>query len=91
MIFSRPCRDWMCWLKPTQHCVLGYIQPSLSGLICKWGSYTGLTSWATFMPSLRDLCNSLQRFRNWCRPKPRTFSWFSPKENQLLAIFIRPQ
>jgi hypothetical protein len=23
----------------------------------------------------------LQRFRNWCRPKPRTFSWFSPKEN----------
>jgi hypothetical protein len=23
----------------------------------------------------------LQRFRNWCRPKPKTFSWFSPKEN----------
>jgi hypothetical protein len=23
----------------------------------------------------------LQRFRNWCRSKPRTFSWFSPKEN----------
>jgi RND family efflux transporter MFP subunit len=23
----------------------------------------------------------LQRFRNWCRPKARTFSWFSPKEN----------
>ncbi len=22
-----------------------------------------------------------QRFRNWCRTKPRTFSWFSPKEN----------
>ena len=20
-------------------------------------------------------------FRNWCRPKPRIFSWFSPKEN----------
>ena len=25
--------------------------------------------------------HSLQRFRNWCKPKPRTFSWFSPKEN----------
>ena len=23
----------------------------------------------------------LQRFRNWCGPKPKTFSWFSSKEN----------
>jgi hypothetical protein len=29
MIFSRPCRDWIVLLEPTQHCVLGYAQPSL--------------------------------------------------------------
>jgi len=32
MIFSRPCRDWIVFVEPTQHCVLGYFQPSLSGL-----------------------------------------------------------
>ncbi len=29
MIFSRPCRDWIVLVEPTQHCVLGYTQPSL--------------------------------------------------------------
>jgi hypothetical protein len=27
--FSRPLRDWTSLVYPTQHCVLGYSQPSL--------------------------------------------------------------
>jgi hypothetical protein len=29
MIFSRPCRDWIVLVEPTQHSVLGYTHPSL--------------------------------------------------------------
>jgi hypothetical protein len=25
--------------------------------------------------------NHLEQFRNWCRPKPPAFTWFSLKEN----------
>src|ERR1700722_16744739 len=30
------------------------------------------------------LCFGLQRLRSWCRPKPRSFCWFSSKENRSL-------
>jgi hypothetical protein len=29
MNFSCPCRDWIVLVEPSQHCVLGYTQPSL--------------------------------------------------------------
>jgi hypothetical protein len=35
LVRSRPYRDWIgiVFVGPTQHCVLGYSQPSLSGLV----------------------------------------------------------
>jgi hypothetical protein len=33
VVRSRPYRDWIVFVEPTQHCVLGYTQPSLSGLV----------------------------------------------------------
>src|SRR5271156_4801447 len=39
-------------------------------------------SWAKFSrPFGTHFAMVLTRFRNGCRPKPRVFSWFSPREN----------
>src|SRR5580658_8139730 len=37
-------------------------------------------NWRIPMSALCRQC-AVKRFRNWFRPKPRVFSWFSPKEN----------
>src|SRR5580658_9498164 len=37
-------------------------------------------NWRIPMSALFRQC-AVKRFRNWFRPKPRVFSWFSPKEN----------
>jgi hypothetical protein len=37
-IFSRPWRDWIVLVEATQHFMLGYTQPSLRDLVCKWVS-----------------------------------------------------
>jgi hypothetical protein len=37
--FSRPWRDWLVLTYPTQHCVLGYSQPSLRDSMDRWSSH----------------------------------------------------
>jgi hypothetical protein len=37
--------------------------------------------------SFGGMCLRLQRFSNWCRPKRRSLSWFSLKENHSSRTF----
>jgi hypothetical protein len=64
MIFSRPCRDWIVLVEPTQHCVLGYTQPSLRDWVCKWGSHAGSLGPEVRFEKFADAIQSLLRRKN---------------------------
>jgi hypothetical protein len=36
---------------------------------------------------LASRLHTAKRFRDWCKPKPRTFSWCSPKGNRTCDLY----